>query len=487
MKKTIKYIFAFVVGCMIFTSCDDPYANQTIAKPGSYKQEVLQDTTGFVAVIKTGISPLTIKANQLSDSLSLLTCTSVLTLADATASTQYKIQFTNSADFAQYKTIPLSFNGKAGSDVKVNYKDFNDSIKAYNKNAVQRTVYVRLLAYIVKGGLKTVYTSSKLSLLVIPYNYPPLAMNDVSTLAMNSSISIAVLTNDTDPEKDVLSVASTTTPSHGAVTINTNGTVTYTPTVGYFGADSFNYTASDGNGNTSTATVDVTILAVNPYNAVTLRPWYLVGAAIGNGSWNNSTSGLGSALYPLSVVPGNKYNTSGDGEYTYTGYFEAGKGFKLLRNVGDWNNDLWGMTGTTYVHNGGDNITVPTSGYYTINLNSITNTLTIVAAPAPATSFTSMGMIGEFNGWGGDVAMTAGQTSNNHIWYTTYTFTTDFTPPVGNGGMKFRANGGWNDNWGTGYFPAGLGTNGGTNIPFKAGTYIVIFNDISGCYYFIKQ
>ena len=98
-----------------------------------------------------------------------------------------------------------------------------------------------------------------------------------------------------------------------------------------------------------------------------------------------------------------------------------------------------------------------------------------------------MGMIGEFNSWSTDVAMSAFLTTNNHVWYTTYTFIADFTPPVGNGGMKFRANAGWTDNWGGGTFPAGIGTNGGTNIPFLKGKFVAIFNDIDGSFFFIKQ
>jgi hypothetical protein len=488
MKKIVLFIFSVVIG-LCFASCADPYGNQTIAKPGSYDKLTPQDTIGFTAVLKTGVSPLTIQSTKLTDSLSLITVSSVLTLVDPTATTQYLLQFANTSDFAKFKTIPISYNGKAGADVKVSYKNFNDSVKGYNKNAVQRSVYIRLLAYIVRGGTKSLYTSGTLTALVTPYNYPPLAVNDVATLSMNSSVKIAVLKNDTDPEKDGLSIVSKTAPSHGAVVINPDSTLTYTPTIGFSGVDNFSYTISDGNGNTSTAFVDVTIMAVNPFSAVTLRPWFLIGAAIGDGNWSNSTAGLGVSIYPLSVVTGNVYNIAGDGQYTYTGFFKAATGFKLIRDysISSWN-ESWGMTGSTLVHNGGDNITVATDGYYTVSLNSIANTLTITPATAPATSYTSMGMIGEFAGsaWGTDIAMTKAQSANNHIWYTTFTFTTDFTPPVGSGGMKFRANGTWDRNWGDGNFPTGLGTNNGTNIPFKAGKYTIILNDVDGSYYFFK-
>lgn len=474
MKKTIKYIFAFVIGCMVFTSCEDPYANQTVAKPGSYDQLTLQDTTGFAAALKTGVSPLIIPANKLDQPLALLTCSSVLNLVDTAARTQYKIQFSNVSSFVPFITIPITFDGKAGSDVTVACKQFNDSIKTYNKNAVQQTVYVRLLSYIVKGGLKSVYTSKTATLLVTPNNYAPTAINDIASLPMNSSVNINVIGNDTDPEKDALTVSAVGSASHGVVTINTDGTVKYTPTTDYSGADSFSYTISDNNGNSSTANVDVNVMSIVPFTAVTPRPYYIIGMA--DGTWTNSAAGLGVSIYPMSVVSGNKYNTSGDGEFTFTGYFQASKGFKLIRDIGSWT-EQWGMTNGVYTHNTGDNITVPTDGYYTITLNSITNTMTMIPTLLTPTSYTKIGLIGAFNSWGTDVVMTPAETTNNHIWYTTQTFTSD-------GGCKFRANGAWTTSWGGNSFPVGMS---GGDIPAKAGTYKVMFNDVDGCYYFIKQ
>jgi len=476
MKKTINYIVALIIGCMAFTSCEDPYANQTVAKPGSYDQLTLQDTTGFAAALKTNVSPLVIQANKLNSSLPLLTCSSVLNLVDTAAQKQYKIQFAKVANFSNFITIPITFDGKAGSDVSVGCKEFNDSIKTFNKNAVQQTVYIRLLSYIVKGGLKSAYTSKTATLLVTPYSYPPTAVNDVASLPMNSSVSIAVLTNDTDPEKDVLSTVSATTPAHGSTVVNANGTITYTPTVGFSGADVFSYTMTDGNGNTASANVDVNVMSIVPYTAVTPRPYYIIGMA--NGAWNNSAAGIGVSIYPMSVVSGNKYNTAGDGEFSFTGYFSASRGFKLIRDIGSWD-EQWGVKDGAFVHNdgGSSDIKVAADGYYTITINSITNTMTMIPTLVTPSSYTQIGLIGAFNGWGGDVVMTAAETTNNHIWYTTQTFTAD-------GGCKFRANGGWTTSWGGNSFPVGMS---GGDIPAKAGTYKVLFNDVDGCYYFIKQ
>jgi len=227
-----------------------------------------------------------------------------------------------------------------------------------------------------------------------------------------------------------------------------------------------------------------------PFNEVTPMPYYIVG--LGDGTWNNSTAGLGKSLIPLSVVAGNKYNAQGAGEYTFTGYFQASRTFKLIRDIGSWT-EQWGNKGGDGINNlinkaiAGEepsNIKVPTDGYYTITLNSINNTLKVVASTAtiPA-NLASMGMIGEFNGWAADVAMSPVETKNNHVWYVTYTFSAN---SASDGGCKFRANGNWDVNWGAPNFPIGIGTPGGKNILFKSGKYTAIFNDIDGCYYFIQ-
>jgi VCBS repeat-containing protein len=65
--------------------------------------------------------------------------------------------------------------------------------------------------------------------------------------------------NDTDVDtpKAQLRIASVSAPSHVTVLLNASTTVTYTPTTGYVGADSFTYTASDGLLTSNAATVSM--------------------------------------------------------------------------------------------------------------------------------------------------------------------------------------------------------------------------------------
>lgn len=52
------------------------------------------------------------------------------------------------------------------------------------------------------------------------------------------------------------------------------------------------------------------------------------------------------------------------------------------------------------------------------------------------------------------------------------------------GEAKFRQDDAWTTNWGASTFPAGVGTQDGPNIPVTAGTYLVIFDRVSGAYSF---
>ncbi len=75
-----------------------------------------------------------------------------------------------------------------------------------------------------------------------------------------------VFANDTDPNGLALSASLATGggPSHGTVTLNADGSFNYTPVLGYVGADSFKYVASDALGSAAAATVNLTVSASAP-------------------------------------------------------------------------------------------------------------------------------------------------------------------------------------------------------------------------------
>jgi hypothetical protein len=72
-------------------------------------------------------------------------------------------------------------------------------------------------------------------------------------------VTIDVLRNDTDPDNQLLTVTGATNGTGGSVSINTDGTVTYTASAAFSGTDAFAYFISDGNGGSATGTVTVTV------------------------------------------------------------------------------------------------------------------------------------------------------------------------------------------------------------------------------------
>lgn len=81
--------------------------------------------------------------------------------------------------------------------------------------------------------------------------------------ALNVSAASGVLQGDTDAENDPLTAVLLTPPAHGTVSLAANGSFSYTPTLNYFGPDSFTYAANDGGQNSTPATISLTVNAVN--------------------------------------------------------------------------------------------------------------------------------------------------------------------------------------------------------------------------------
>ena len=83
---------------------------------------------------------------------------------------------------------------------------------------------------------------------------------DTATTHAGTPVSTPVLANDSfEGKSPVVSVEAGNGPAHGTVTVNPDGTITYTPQPGYVGNDSYTYTVSSG-GVTESAlvTIDVT-------------------------------------------------------------------------------------------------------------------------------------------------------------------------------------------------------------------------------------
>ena len=237
---------------------------------------------------------------------------------------------------------------------------------------------------------------------------------------------------------------------------------------------------------------NVVSLEVNPYYIeladAPIEIWYLVGSGIGSSDWNNAADAVGSGgLIPMYPIMGNEYDSrTGQGEIQYAGYFNAGQQLKLILVPGDWGAQL-NFTNVKdpasfLSDEDGDNhnIGIVEAGYYLIRLNTATSELVIEKYEGTPGVFTQIAMPGEYQGWDTSLNLMNGMSTavENHDWYlksVTYEDTE----------LKFAADGAWDVNWGAGDFPYGVGTQNGPNIPVKAGTYHVYFNDILGTYNFV--
>ncbi|MDQ0026868.1 VCBS repeat-containing protein [Variovorax paradoxus] len=116
-------------------------------------------------------------------------------------------------------------------------------------------------ALVVGANDGTVTTSIPVTLNEQNLNEAPTAPNDTKTTDEDTPVSGQIVGSDVDG--DTLTYAKGSNPLHGTVTVNADGTYTYTPGANFNGTDSFTVTVSDGHGGTTTSTVNVTVVSVN--------------------------------------------------------------------------------------------------------------------------------------------------------------------------------------------------------------------------------
>ena len=175
------------------------------------------------------------------------------------------------------------------------------------------------------------------------------------------------------------------------------------------------------------------------------------------------------------------FSFSGD-EVNYAGVIgfsgAASKGFKIRGTETGWADDSnWGTDGNAAApeaeaatiqlisSSGSGNITAYSKNFYRFTFNRSTMVLT------NELSFDQLGVIGDFNSWGGDVVMNF-DTETQMFW-------ADIEFPA-EGGFKVRKDGAWDTSWGTATAGAAAATSGvfdgGENITSPAGNYRLYVN-----------
>jgi VCBS repeat-containing protein len=129
----------------------------------------------------------------------------------------------------------------------------------------------------------TVSTSTTFMVVVYPVNDAPIAVADDLSINEDTALnftSATLLANDTDVDEDTLQITKVTDPSHGRLTYTSStGIYSYVPDGNYNGADSINYTITDGK-VTAEAIVHITVLPVND-TPVAYSDWWTVSGSLG--------------------------------------------------------------------------------------------------------------------------------------------------------------------------------------------------------------
>lgn len=153
----------------------------------------------------------------------------------------------------------------------------------------------------------------------------PSAQNDAISVSEDGFVNVAVLSNDSNLGDGSISVTITTAPTDGLAIALSGGLVRYTPNADFAGSDTIGYTVTDADGDSSAATVAVTVNGVADApvaldDAFSLDEDETLVVAAASGVLANDDDADGSALTVQVVLsPANGVLTlAADGSFTYT-------------------------------------------------------------------------------------------------------------------------------------------------------------------------
>jgi gliding motility-associated-like protein len=160
--------------------------------------------------------------------------------------------------------------GGGGGGVIAVLSPIDGSLKSMNGGNNGTTTSAALTEFPANGATSGNIGSffSGLPNFILTCNLPPNAQNDFFTTNEDTPLSGNVATNDSDLESLTLSyqAGTFTTTQGGSITLNTNGTFTYTPLLNFNGTDTYTYTVCDNGKPTNqcvTAVLTINVLPVN--------------------------------------------------------------------------------------------------------------------------------------------------------------------------------------------------------------------------------
>lgn len=207
-------------------------------------------------------------------------------------------------------------------------------------------------------------------------NSAPTATNDTYTVpkagTLNVTASSGVLANDDDADDNPLTTQLVTTTTHGTLTLNPNGSFSYTPDLDYVGSDTFSYRANDGSATSAVATVTISVTDANLSPVAVADAFSLDANArllvlVGEGVLKNDTDLNGDTLTAQLVT------TAANGSLT----LNANGSFEYLPNAGFVGTD-------TFTYRVSDSQTTSAPATVTLTVSSL-NVLSVLENTANGT------------------------------------------------------------------------------------------------------
>jgi VCBS repeat-containing protein len=156
---------------------------------------------------------------------------------------------------------------------------------------------------------------------IIEINDDPIINPDNFSGSEDNPVSGSVLTNDIEPDGEIIYFFTTSNPQHGTISFNDNGNFTYTPDDNWFGEDVINFYGCDPCAVCMSSTLTITIEPVNDVPVVSDAFYAVTEDASVNmnlGIYANDVDDLNLAFSVLSVAEHGSVTLDSEGNGVYT-------------------------------------------------------------------------------------------------------------------------------------------------------------------------
>lgn len=476
MKKISLYVLLGFITAIIASCRGNEYEDW--ADPQAYQQEDGVTIPGFTATASSAIDLNSVETETVN-AFSLSTAT----LPDGYSIENVRVELTP-ADDAEATATTM----ETTTDGELSVSELQSLVEScYGKRPVARTFKAHVYANAVKDGQAVLIDAGTVNVVITPQApFIDTAYYLVGDMLSWDATGMAKFDHsDSDVYDDpVFSVTFTTTADNQYWQIipqtNVDGSFWDKGKTGVVGVAVNGDTSMSGSLTTDSPNAGkiekagTYVMTINmmdyTYTIQGISRYYMVGGLPG---WD-AEGAITALFYPQSGTV-MSYTTKWPGAWDLKIWSES--------TIGNWDVaygtavDGDGSESGSLINSGAQSFQAPTQNEYytlTINMGNMTYTWTKLDNQNPD-SYTTIGLIGDFNGWGGDVAMTE---VTPHNWYVE-------TEIASTGGLKFRADNAWNVNWGASlsvstadYYATAV--NNGDNITVPAGKYRIYLNDITG-------